>query len=154
ARAGATTGEWADTLRAVYGEYRAPTGVALVIHDESEGLTGLKRDVAELSEKLGRTLTLLVGKPRLDGHSNGAEQITLRARAGGATVTYEGIRLTPAAIGAAAKEQGAHAVGLSILSGSHLDLVREVIGLMRAQGLAGVPVVVGGVIPPDDALAL
>jgi (2R)-ethylmalonyl-CoA mutase len=154
ARAGATTGEWADALRAVFGEYRAPTGVALVIEDASGDIDAVKRDVAALSERLGGTLTLLVGKPGLDGHSNGAEQIASRARAAGMEVIYEGIRLTPAAIVAAAKDRRAHAVGLSILSGSHLDLVREVIGLMRAEGLERIPVIVGGIIPPADALAL
>jgi ethylmalonyl-CoA mutase len=154
ARAGVTTGEWAETLRRVYGEYRAPTGVALVIESEGEDLEAVKRDVAALSEKLGRALTFLVGKPGLDGHSNGAEQIAARGRAVGMNVVYEGIRLTPAEIVAAAKEKRAHAVGLSILSGSHLDLVREVAQLMRAEGLARVPLVVGGIIPPADALAL
>jgi (2R)-ethylmalonyl-CoA mutase len=154
AKAGATTGEWAATLRKVYGEYRGPTGVALVIESEGEDIDAVKRDVAALSEKLGRQLTFLVGKPGLDGHSNGAEQIAARGRAVGMNVIYEGIRLTPAEIVAAAKEKKAHAVGLSILSGSHLDLVREVGRLMREQGLDHVPLVVGGIIPPADALAL
>jgi (2R)-ethylmalonyl-CoA mutase len=114
----------------------------------------VKRDVAALSEKLGRQLSFLVGKPGLDGHSNGAEQIAARGRAVGMDVTYEGIRLTPAEIVAAAKEKKAHAVGLSILSGSHLDLVRDVVRLMREDGLENVPLVVGGIIPPADALAL
>ena len=154
AKAGATTGEWAATLRKVYGEYRGPTGVALVIDTRGEDIDAVKRDVTALSAKLGRQLTFLVGKPGLDGHSNGAEQIAARARAVGMDVIYEGIRLTPAEIVAAAKEKRAHAVGLSILSGSHLDLVREVAQLMRAEGLDGVPLVVGGIIPPADALAL
>jgi len=154
AKAGATTGEWAQTLREVYGEYRGPTGVALVIESGGEDIEAVKHDVAALSEKLGRQLTFLVGKPGLDGHSNGAEQIAARARAVGIEAIYEGIRLTPAEIVAAAKEKRAHAVGLSILSGSHLDLVREVIVLMRAEGLDNVPLVVGGIIPPADALAL
>ncbi|MEQ1708504.1 MAG: protein meaA [Terricaulis sp.] len=154
AKAGVTTGEWAGALREVYGEYRGPTGVALVIETDSEDVETVKRDVAALSEKLGRQLTFLVGKPGLDGHSNGAEQIAARGRAVGMEVHYEGIRLTPAQIVAAAKEKRAHAVGLSILSGSHLDLVREVVGLMRAEGLEHVPLVVGGIIPPTDALAL
>jgi (2R)-ethylmalonyl-CoA mutase len=148
------TGEWAQTLRVVYGEYRAPTGVALVIESGGEDIAAVKRDVAALSEKLGRQLTLLVGKPGLDGHSNGAEQIAARARAVGMHAIYEGIRLTPSEIVAAAKEKRAHAIGLSILSGSHLDLVREVVRLLRAEGLDGIPVVVGGIIPPADALAL
>ena len=154
AKAGVTTGEWAAALRRVYGEYRGPTGVALVIESGGEDLDAVKRDVAALSEKLGRRLTFLVGKPGLDGHSNGAEQIAARARAVGMEVIYEGIRLTPAEIVAAAKEQRAHAVGLSILSGSHLDLVQDVVRLMRAEGLQEVPLVVGGIIPPADALAL
>ena len=154
AKAGVTTGEWADALRRVYGEYRGPTGVALVIESVGEDVEQVKRDVAALSEKLGRQLTVLVGKPGLDGHSNGAEQIAARGRAVGMNVIYEGIRLTPAAIVAAAKEKKAHAIGLSILSGSHLDLVREVVALMRAEGLDTIPLVVGGIVPPADALAL
>jgi ethylmalonyl-CoA mutase len=154
ARTGVTTGEWADALRRVYGEYRAPTGVALVIESDGEDVEAVKRDVEALSEKLGRQLTFLVGKPGLDGHSNGAEQIAARGRAVGMNVVYEGIRLTPAEIVAAAKEKKAHAVGLSILSGSHVDLVQDVVKLMRAEGLDNVPLVVGGIIPPADALAL
>ena len=154
AKAGVTTGEWAAALRRVHGEYRGPTGVALVIENGGEDLDAVKRDVAALSEKLGRQLTFLVGKPGLDGHSNGAEQIAARARAVGMDVIYEGIRLTPAEIVGAAKEKRAHAVGLSILSGSHLDLVQDVARLMRAEGLDNVPLVVGGIIPPADALAL
>ncbi len=153
AEAGATTGEWAQALREVYGEYRGPTGVALVIESGGD-LDALKLDVAKLSEKLGRKLTFLVGKPGLDGHSNGAEQITARGRAAGMHVIYEGIRLTPAEIVAAAKRERAHAIGLSILSGSHLDLVREIVELMRANAMDKVPLVVGGIIPPADALAL
>jgi (2R)-ethylmalonyl-CoA mutase len=154
AKAGVTTGEWAATLRKVYGEYRGPTGVAVVIDSSGEDIDAVKRDVEALSEKLGRTLTFLVGKPGLDGHSNGAEQIAARARAVGMDAIYEGIRLTPAEIVKAAKEKKAHAVGLSILSGSHLDLVQEIVRLMRAEGLDKVPLVVGGIIPPADALAL
>jgi (2R)-ethylmalonyl-CoA mutase len=154
AKAGVTTGEWAQTLREVFGEYRGPTGVALVIETGGEDIEAVKRDVAALSEKLGRQLSFLVGKPGLDGHSNGAEQIAARGRAVGMEVHYEGIRLTPAEIVAAAKEKRAHAIGLSILSGSHLDLVQDVVRLMRAEGLERVPLVVGGIIPPGDALAL
>lgn len=154
AKAGVTTGEWAATLRKVYGEYRGPTGVALVIETGGEDAEAVKADVEALSEKLGRQLTFLVGKPGLDGHSNGAEQIAARARAVGMDAIYEGIRSTPAEIVAAAKEKKAHAVGLSILSGSHLDLVQEVVRLMRAEGLSHVPLIVGGIIPPADALAL
>ncbi|MEQ1811986.1 MAG: methylmalonyl-CoA mutase family protein, partial [Terricaulis sp.] len=154
AKAGVTTGEWAAALRRVYGEYRGPTGVALVIESGGDDIEAVKQDVTALSEKLGRQLTFLVGKPGLDGHSNGAEQIAARARAVGMDAIYEGIRLTPAEIVAAAKEKKAHAVGLSILSGSHLDLVQEVVRLMRAEGMENVPLVVGGIIPPVDALAL
>lgn len=155
AKAGVTTGEWAQVLREVFGEYRAPTGVALVLASEREDdLAAVRAEVDRVSEMLGRRLTFLVGKPGLDGHSNGAEQIALRARAAGMEVIYEGIRLSPGEIVAAAKRHGAHAVGLSILSGSHLDLVREVIALLREAGLGGVPVIVGGIIPEADALAL
>ena len=154
AQVGVTTGEWAATLRKVYGEYRGPTGVALVIDTGGEDIDAVKRDVEALSEKLGRRLTMLIGKPGLDGHSNGAEQIASRARAVGIDAIYEGIRLTPAEIVTAAQEKRAHAIGLSILSGSHLDLVREVVRLMRAAGMNNVPLVVGGIIPPADALAL
>ncbi|MGE0741000.1 MAG: methylmalonyl-CoA mutase family protein [Hyphomonadaceae bacterium] len=154
AKAGVTTGEWAACLREVYGEYRGPTGVAVVINTSGDDIDAVKRDVEALSKKLGRTLTFLVGKPGLDGHSNGAEQIAARARAVGMDAIYEGIRLTPAEIVKAAKEKNAHAVGLSILSGSHLDLVQDVVRLMRAEGLDNVPLVVGGIIPPADALAL
>ena len=155
AKAGVTTGEWGDVLRSVYGEFRPPTGVALVVDTGGdEDIAAVKKDVEALSERLGRALTFLVGKPGLDGHSNGAEQIATRARAVGMEVVYEGIRLTPAEIVAAAKDKNVHAVGLSILSGSHLDLVQEVVRLMRAEGLEHIPVVVGGIIPPEDALVL
>jgi len=155
AKAGVTTGEWAGALREVFGEYRAPTGVALVLATErEEDLAAVRAEVDRVSEKLGRRLTFLVGKPGLDGHSNGAEQIALRARAAGMEAIYEGIRLTPEEIVAAAKAKGAHAVGLSILSGSHLDLVRDVVARLRAAGLERVPVIVGGIIPDADALAL
>jgi (2R)-ethylmalonyl-CoA mutase len=153
AKTGVTTGEWGDCLRQVYGEYRAPTGVALVIESEAENLDDVRREVEALAPKLGRTLTFVVGKPGLDGHSNGAEQIAARARAAGMSVVYEGIRQTPAEIVATAKSARAHAVGLSILSGSHLDLVREVAALMRQEGLDA-PLVVGGIIPPADAMAM
>ncbi len=155
AKACVTTGEWGQTLRAVYGEFRPPTGVALVIDTGGdEDIDAVKADVAALSEKLGRTLTFLVGKPGLDGHSNGAEQIATRARMVGMEVVYEGIRLTPAEIVTAAAAKKPHAIGLSILSGSHLDLVQDVVRLLRAEGLDHIPVVVGGIIPPADELAL
>ncbi|MDZ4777368.1 MAG: protein meaA [Alphaproteobacteria bacterium] len=155
AKAGVTTGEWGEALRKVYGEFRAPTGVALVVSSDGDvDIERVKADVTALSEKLGRNLTFLVGKPGLDGHSNGAEQIAARGRAVGMDVVYEGIRLTPAEIVAAAQEKRAHVIGLSILSGSHLDLVRDVVRLLREAGLEKTPVVVGGIIPPADALAL
>jgi (2R)-ethylmalonyl-CoA mutase len=155
AKAGVTTGEWGDTLRRVYGEFRPPTGVALVIDTGGdEDIERVKADVEKLSEKLGRSLTFLVGKPGLDGHSNGAEQIAARGRMVGMEVVYEGIRLTPGEIVAAAKDKKPHAIGLSILSGSHLDLVQDVVRLLRSEGLDHIPVVVGGIIPPTDELVL
>ncbi|HRD29744.1 MAG TPA: methylmalonyl-CoA mutase family protein, partial [Caulobacter sp.] len=151
AKAGVTTGEWAFALREVFGEYRGPTGVAVVVAsgDDAEDIEAVRKDVERVSEVLGRTLTYLIGKPGLDGHSNGAEQIATRARAVGMEVHYDGIRSTPDEIVRRAKETKAHVVGLSILSGSHLDLVQEVVRVMRAEGLGDVPVVVGGIIPPD-----
>lgn len=155
AKAGVTTGEWAGALREVFGEYRGPTGVAVVVSTgEAEDVEALKQEVERVSALLGRTLTYLVGKPGLDGHSNGAEQIATRARACGMAVVYDGIRSTPEEIVRRAKESRAHVVGLSILSGSHLDLVQEVIRVMRAEDLGHVPVVVGGIIPEADALVL
>jgi (2R)-ethylmalonyl-CoA mutase len=155
AKAGVTTGEWSGALREVFGEYRGPTGVAIVVSTgEAEDVEAVKREVERVSEVLGRTLTYLVGKPGLDGHSNGAEQIATRARAVGMEVVYDGIRSTPDEIVRRAKESRAHVVGLSILSGSHLDLVQEVVRVMRAEGLGDVPVVVGGIIPDADALVL
>ncbi|MGE3867520.1 MAG: methylmalonyl-CoA mutase family protein [Hyphomonadaceae bacterium] len=155
ARAGVTTGEWGAALRAVFGEYRPPTGVTIVVRaDEEEDIETVKAEVARVSKALGRPLTFVVGKPGLDGHSNGAEQIAVRAGAVGMNVVYEGIRLTPQEIVDAARTAKAHAVGLSILSGSHLDLVQEVVRLMRNAGMDNVPVVVGGIIPPDDELVL
>ena len=155
AKAGVTTGEWGGALREVFGEYRGPTGVALVVSsDGAEDIEVVKKEVERVSAALGRTLTFLVGKPGLDGHSNGSEQIATRARAVGMEVIYDGIRSTPQEIVQRAKEGKAHVVGLSILSGSHLDLVQEIVRLMRAEGLDHVPVVVGGIIPPEDALIL
>lgn len=155
AKAGVTTGEWAGALRAVFGEYRGPTGVAVVVSTgEAEDVEAVKKEVERVSALLGRTLTYLVGKPGLDGHSNGAEQIATRARACGMEVVYDGIRSTPEEIVRRAKESRAHVVGLSVLSGSHLDLVQEVVRLLRAEGLEHVPVVAGGIIPEADALVL
>lgn len=157
AHAGVTTGEWAERLRSVWGEYRAPTGVgkaAPAASGNRERLAALRRRVAEVSERLGRRIKMLVGKPGLDGHSNGAEQIAFRARDAGFEVVYEGIRLTPAQIVGAALEEGVHVIGLSILSGSHLPLVEEVLKRLEDEGMEDVPLVVGGIIPPQDAEAL
>jgi (2R)-ethylmalonyl-CoA mutase len=154
ARAGVTTGEWGWTLREQFGEYRAPTGVGPAMRNDVAGLDGLRADVDRLSRRLGRRLTFLVAKPGLDGHSNGAEQIAVRARDAGMQVVYDGIRLTPEEIVAAALEQKAHVVGLSILSGSHVPLVQDVVGRLKAAGIDDVPVVVGGIIPAEDAVLL
>lgn len=152
AKAGVTTGEWGATLREIFGEYRAPTGVGRAAREASDGgeIAKVRAAVEAASVTLGRRLKLLVGKPGLDGHSNGAEQIAVRARDCGFEVVYEGIRLTPAEIVNAALEEGVHVVGLSILSGSHLPLVRDVMERMRRNGLDDVPVIVGGIIPPED----
>ncbi len=149
AKAGVTTGEWGAALRDVFGEYRAPTGVGRAVRNDAQGLGDVREAVDAVSRKLGRRLKFLVGKPGLDGHSNGAEQIAARARDAGMDVVYEGIRLTPAEIVSAARQERAHVIGLSILSGSHVPLVREVMERMRGEGLT-VPVVVGGIIPPED----
>jgi (2R)-ethylmalonyl-CoA mutase len=154
AKAGVTTGEWASTIRAAFGEYRAPTGVSRNPSNRTEGLEPIREAVQAVSAKLGRPLKFLVGKPGLDGHSNGAEQIAARARDCGMDIHYEGIRLTPSEIVNAAIEQKAHVIGLSILSGSHLPLIAEVLEKMRASGLENVPLVVGGIIPEDDAAKL
>ncbi len=147
AKAGVTTGEWGGALRKIFGEYRAPTGVAQAAPERSaSGLDEVRASVEAASEKLGRRIKFLVGKPGLDGHSNGAEQIAVRARDVGMEVVYEGIRLTPNQIVRAAVDESAHVVGLSILSGSHVPLVKEVMDRMRAEGLNDVPVVVGGII--------
>ena len=155
AKAGVTTGEWGSTLRKVFGEYRAPTGVAqAAVAGAGAGLEDVRKQVELASDKLGRRIKFLVGKPGLDGHSNGAEQIAVRARDCGMEVVYEGIRLTPSQIARAALDEAVHVVGLSILSGSHVPLVREVVERMRKEGLEEVPVVVGGIIPPEDAKTL
>jgi (2R)-ethylmalonyl-CoA mutase len=154
AKAGVTTGEWGWTLREVFGEYRAPTGVGSAMRNDVEGLDGIRADVDRLSKKLGQRLTFLVGKPGLDGHSNGAEQIAVRARDAGMQVVYQGIRLTPDEIVNEARANNAHVIGLSILSGSHLTLVENVLRRLKEAGLDNVPVVVGGIIPPDDARRL
>ncbi|WP_299129768.1 protein meaA [uncultured Amaricoccus sp.] len=151
AKAGATTGEWCGVMREVFGEYRAPTGVGKAASAATGNLAEIRAAVEAASGGLGRRIKFLVGKPGLDGHSNGAEQIAVRARDCGMEVVYEGIRLTPAQIVNAALEESAHVIGLSILSGSHLPLVEEVLERMRAAGLDDVPVVVGGIIPDADA---
>jgi (2R)-ethylmalonyl-CoA mutase len=151
AKAGVTTGEWGDVVRKAFGQYRAPTGVSAAPSNRTEGLDDIRAAVDAVSTKLGSRIRFLVGKPGLDGHSNGAEQIASRARDVGMDITYEGIRLTPAEIVTAAKESGAHIVGLSILSGSHIPLIEDLMGLMREAGLGDTPVIVGGIIPNDDA---
>ncbi|MEM1285426.1 MAG: protein meaA [Pseudomonadota bacterium] len=154
AKAGVTTGEWGAALRAVYGEYRAPTGVGKAARAEVDDLDAVQADVEAVSAKMGRRLKILVGKPGLDGHSNGAEQIAVRARDCGMEVVYEGIRLTPAEIVNAAIEEDVHIIGLSILSGSHVALMRDVMDRLRANQADDIPVVVGGIIPPEDEQAL
>jgi (2R)-ethylmalonyl-CoA mutase len=150
AKAGATTGEWAQALRTVFGEYRAPTGVTDASHaPDTQSLASLREQVDELSEALGRRVKILVGKPGLDGHSNGAEQIAVKARDAGMDVVYEGIRLTPERIAQTALQEGVHVVGLSILSGSHRELIPTVIEALRSAG-ADVPVIVGGIVPEVD----
>src|SRR5258705_320737 len=150
AKAGVTTGEWGAALREAFGEYRAPTGVGRAARQDSGALDDVRTDVERVSQRLGRRIKFLVGKPGLDGHSNGAEQIAVRARDAGMEVVYEGIRLTPAQIANAALEEGVHVVGLSILSGGHVALVSEVMTRLKALGLGELPVVVGGIIPPED----
>ncbi len=154
ARAGVTTGEWAAQMRQTHGEYRGPTGVSANPSNMTEGLDDIRNAVDAVSDRLGRRLTFLIGKPGLDGHSNGAEQIAFRARDCGMDIKYEGIRLTPEEIVRAALEDKSHVVGLSILSGSHIPLVEELMERMRAAGLGDVPVIVGGIIPDDDAQSL
>jgi (2R)-ethylmalonyl-CoA mutase len=156
ARAGVTTGEWAQALRDVFGSYRAPTGVGEAAAEDVPGdeIDIVREEVEEVSEALGRRLKILVGKPGLDGHSNGAEQIAVRARDAGMDVVYEGIRLTPQQIAASAEQEGVHVVGLSILSGSHRELIPTVVEALRERGLDDVPVVVGGIIPEADVAPL
>jgi len=156
ARAGVTTGEWAGALRAVFGEYRAPTGVSAASGggDTGSELARVRETVRRAGEAIGARLRMLVGKPGLDGHSNGAEQIAVRARDCGFEVIYQGIRLTPAQLVAAAVQEGVHVVGLSVLSGSHMEVVPAVVDGLAAAGAGDVPVVVGGIIPPEDAAVL
>jgi (2R)-ethylmalonyl-CoA mutase len=156
ARAGATTGEWAGTLREVFGEFRAPTGVggAVGVAEAGSELAAVRERVRITGEELGGRLRLLVGKPGLDGHSNGAEQVAVRARDAGFEVIYQGIRLTPEQIVSAAVAEDVHCVGLSILSGSHMELVPAVLDGLREAGLGDVPVIVGGIIPDSDGRKL
>ena len=151
ARAGVTTGEWAEEMRKTYGTYRGPTGVSASMSNKTEGLDDLRDAVNAVSDQLGRRLKFVVGKPGLDGHSNGAEQIAFRARDCGMDITYDGIRLTPQELVSSAQRDSAHVIGLSILSGSHLPLVKDTLAQLRDAGLEDVPVVVGGIIPEDDA---
>ncbi|MDB5649603.1 MAG: Methylmalonyl-CoA mutase, partial [Hyphomicrobiales bacterium] len=153
AKAGVTTGEWGGVLRETFGEYRAPTGVGRAARQVAGELDEVRAEVERVSQKLGRRVTFLMGKPGLDGHSNGAEQIAVRARDSGMDVVYEGIRFTPEEIIRAARDGNVHCIGLSILSGSHVPLVRDVIARMKAEGL-DIPLVVGGIIPPDDEARL
>jgi (2R)-ethylmalonyl-CoA mutase len=155
ARAGATTGEWAAALRDAFGSYRAPTGVGeAAAPAPGEEIAELRDEVAALSERLGRRVKILVGKPGLDGHSNGAEQIAVRARDAGMEVVYEGIRLTPSQIARSAVDEGVHVIGLSILSGSHRELIPAVISALGEAGGDGIPLVLGGIIPEADVAPL
>ena len=154
AKAGVTTGEWAEQMRAVFGEYRGPTGVSRGVSNKTEGLDTIRAAVDAVSTKLGRRLSFLVGKPGLDGHSNGAEQIAFRARDCGMQINYDGIRLTPDQLIASARENDPHVIGLSILSGSHIPLVQDFMQKLRDAALDHIPVIVGGIIPDDDATRL
>ena len=156
ARAGVTTGEWSEVLREVFGEYRAPTGIdiAMAGQVDSPAMDEVRRRVRVTGEELGRPLRLLIGKPGLDGHSNGAEQIAVKGRDAGFEIVYEGIRLTPGQIARAAQEEGVHLIGLSVLSGSHMELVADIRDQLAAIGAQDLPLVIGGIIPEDDAAQL
>jgi (2R)-ethylmalonyl-CoA mutase len=154
AKAGVTTGEWAGVMRSVFGQYRGPTGVSRAPSNRTEGLDDLRAQVDAVSARLGRRLKFMMGKPGLDGHSNGAEQVVFRARDCGMEIDYEGIRLTPEEIVAAATREAPHVIGLSILSGSHMPLMEDLMTRLRAAGLGATPVIVGGIIPEEDAQAL
>ena len=154
AKAGVTTGEWGDVLRQAFGQYRGPTGVSSTPSNRTEGLDEVRDQVAAVSDRLGRKLTFLMGKPGLDGHSNGAEQIATRARDCGMEISYEGIRLTPDEIITAARNSAVHVIGLSILSGSHMPLMQELMAKLHAAKLNHIPVIVGGIIPDEDAQKL
>jgi len=152
AHAGVTTGEWSSVLREIFGEYRAPTGIDISTHNMagSDSVDTLRERTRKTGDELGRPLKILVGKPGLDGHSNGAEQIAVKARDVGFEVVYEGIRLTPEQIVKAAEEEGVHLIGLSVLSGSHLELVEDAMSRLGTVGLSEIPVIVGGIVPPED----
>ncbi|MDH3992039.1 MAG: protein meaA, partial [Gammaproteobacteria bacterium] len=156
ARAGVTTGEWSEVLREVFGEYRAPTGIDISMagQTDSAAMDAVRAQVRSTGEELGRPLRLLIGKPGLDGHSNGAEQIAVKGRDAGFEIVYEGIRLTPAQIARAAQEEGVHLTGLSVLSGSHLELVEDIRSELEKIGAGAIPLVIGGIIPEDDARKL
>ena len=154
AKVGVTTGEWAGVMRAVHGQYRGPTGVSRSVSNKTEGLDDIRTRVDAVSDKLGRRLRFMMGKPGLDGHSNGAEQIAFRARDCGMEIDYAGIRLTPAEIVSAVEQDAPHVIGLSILSGSHMPLVKDVVSRLRAHGFGHIPVIVGGIIPDEDATQL
>jgi (2R)-ethylmalonyl-CoA mutase len=156
ARAGVTTGEWSEVLREVFGEYRAPTGIDIAMPGQagSAAMDEVRSKVHRTSEELGRPLRLLIGKPGLDGHSNGAEQIAVKGRDSGFEIVYEGIRLTPAHIARAAQEEGVHLIGLSVLSGSHLELVEDIQAELAKIGATDLPLIIGGIIPEDDAKQL
>jgi (2R)-ethylmalonyl-CoA mutase len=154
AKAGVTTGEWGDVLRQTFGQYRGPTGVSGTPSNRTEGLEDIRDQVAAVSDRIGRKLTFLMGKPGLDGHSNGAEQIATRARDCGMKISYEGIRLTPDEIITAARDNAVHVIGLSILSGSHMPLMQELMAKLQAADLNHIPVIVGGIIPDEDAQKL
>lgn len=153
AKAGVTTGEWGEAMRGIFGEYRAPTGVSMAMANDTTGLEDVQAQVRAASANLKEPLRFLVGKPGLDGHSNGAEQIAVRARDCGMKVFYEGIRMTPEALVEAAKRERVHIMGLSILSGSHVPLVKDTMARLKAAGLS-IPVIVGGIIPEADAVKL
>jgi len=156
AHAGVTTGEWSSVLREIFGEYRAPTGIDISTQNMagSDSVDKLREQTRRTGDELGRPLKILVGKPGLDGHSNGAEQIAVKARDVGFEVVYEGIRLTPEQIVKAAEEEGVHLIGLSVLSGSHLELVEDAMSRLHSVGLAELPVIVGGIVPPEDEVNL
>ncbi len=151
ARSGVTTGEWGDVIRSVFGQYRAPTGVSNAPSNQTEGLDDIRAEVARVSQALGRPVRFLVGKPGLDGHSNGAEQIATRARDCGMDITYDGIRLTPSELISSARDNDVDVIGLSILSGSHIALLEDLMAQRKDAGLTHIPVIAGGIIPNDDA---